>query len=243
MRKAIELLPLAEELNEVPVAALIVKDGEVIASGYNRRGVDGDPTAHAEIMALRAAGKNVIKLTRGYVFNTEYLLSADKIYTQETHYFEVDDFVTAFSFKQIALISDILKNRILEYHMERGVHFEDMASAFIGCDVKIGKGVTVGPNNVVKGNTYIKDNVVLGANNVLDTCIVEEGARVLSSHVSGSYIGENSVVGPFAHIRTGSIIGPSCVAEGCVLAENSVLEEGTCCVAGNITRAESKQGE
>ena len=57
MRKAIELLPLAEELNEVPVAALIVKDGEVIASGYNRRGVDGDPTAHAEIMALRAAGK------------------------------------------------------------------------------------------------------------------------------------------------------------------------------------------
>ncbi len=57
MRKAIELLPLAEELNEVPVAALIVKDGEIIASGYNRRGADGDPTAHAEIMALRAAGK------------------------------------------------------------------------------------------------------------------------------------------------------------------------------------------
>lgn len=57
MRKALELLPLAQELNEVPVAALIVKDGEIIASGYNRRGADSDPTAHAEVMALRAAGK------------------------------------------------------------------------------------------------------------------------------------------------------------------------------------------
>ncbi len=57
MRKAIELLPLAEELDEVPVAALIVKNGEIIASGYNRRGADSDPTAHAEVMALRAAGK------------------------------------------------------------------------------------------------------------------------------------------------------------------------------------------
>ncbi len=59
MRKAIELLPLAEELGEVPVAAIIVKDGEIIASGYNRRGADSDPTAHAEIMALRAAGKKL----------------------------------------------------------------------------------------------------------------------------------------------------------------------------------------
>lgn len=59
MRKAIELLPKAEALSEVPVAALIIRDGEIIASGYNRRGVDCDPTAHAEIMALREAGKTL----------------------------------------------------------------------------------------------------------------------------------------------------------------------------------------
>lgn len=57
MRRALELLPLAESIDEVPIAAVIVKDGEIIATGYNRRGADSDPTAHAEIMALRAAGK------------------------------------------------------------------------------------------------------------------------------------------------------------------------------------------
>ncbi len=184
-------------------------------------------TVFDAVAELRASGKNVIKLTRGYVINTEYLLSADKIYTQETHYFEVDDFVTAFSFKQVALISDILKNRILEYHMERGVHFEDMASAFIGCDVKIGKGVVIGPNNVIKGNTYIKDNVKILPNNVIDTCIIEENAVIDGSRLCKSYIGSGSYIGPFAVIGEGCIIGPSCRISGCAELKNRVLEEGS----------------
>ena len=133
------------EGDEIPslVRTLINRENGITVVLFSDTPLITKQTVFDAVEELRASGKNVIKLTRGYVFNTEYLLSADKIYTQETHYFEVDDFVTAFSFKQIALISDILKNRILEYHMERGVHFEDMASAFIGCDVKIGKGVTV----------------------------------------------------------------------------------------------------
>ena len=183
---------------------------------------------------LRASGKNVIKLTRGYVFDTEYLLRADKIYTQETHYFEVDDFVTAFSYKQVALISDILKNRILEFHMERGVHFEDMASAFVGCDVKIGKGVIIGPNNVIKGNTYIKDNARILSNNVIDTCIIEENAVINSSQLYKSYIGSGSTVGPFSVIGEGCIIGPSCRITGCVGMEKRVVEEGSV-ISGYMT--------
>ena len=57
MRRALELATLAAREGEVPVGALIVKDGELIAEGRNRPIAHHDPTAHAEIQALRAAGK------------------------------------------------------------------------------------------------------------------------------------------------------------------------------------------
>jgi len=46
----------AQSIGEVPVGAVIVRDGEIIATGHNRVITDSDPTAHAEIVALRAAG-------------------------------------------------------------------------------------------------------------------------------------------------------------------------------------------
>ena len=57
MRKAIELAEEAEIVKEVPVAALIVRGDEYIASAYNQPISSHDPTAHAEIAAIREAGK------------------------------------------------------------------------------------------------------------------------------------------------------------------------------------------
>ncbi len=56
MGEALELAARAEAEGEVPVGALLVRDGEVIGSGWNRTIAAHDPTAHAEILALRAAG-------------------------------------------------------------------------------------------------------------------------------------------------------------------------------------------
>jgi len=55
-------LALAEEAaahGDVPVGAVVVTEGRVIGRGANRRERDGDPTAHAEILALRDAGLNL----------------------------------------------------------------------------------------------------------------------------------------------------------------------------------------
>lgn len=57
MQQALELANLAGSNGDVPVGALIVIDDQVIASGYNERQSSGDPTAHAEIIALRAASR------------------------------------------------------------------------------------------------------------------------------------------------------------------------------------------
>lgn len=57
MRRALELATLAAREGEVPVGAVLVKEGQLIAEGRNRPIADHDPTAHAEIQVLRAAGK------------------------------------------------------------------------------------------------------------------------------------------------------------------------------------------
>jgi tRNA(adenine34) deaminase len=57
MQLALDQAQHAWALGEVPVGAVVVKDGAVIASGFNRPIGSHDPTAHAEIMALRAAAQ------------------------------------------------------------------------------------------------------------------------------------------------------------------------------------------
>ncbi|WP_444843557.1 tRNA adenosine(34) deaminase TadA [Duganella caerulea] len=57
MRQALEQAQHAWDLGEVPVGAVVVKDGVVIARGYNQPIGRHDPTAHAEIVALRAAAE------------------------------------------------------------------------------------------------------------------------------------------------------------------------------------------
>ena len=57
MRLAIELARHAASIGEVPIGCVVIDDltGEVIGRGYNRRETDHDPTAHAEVLALRQA--------------------------------------------------------------------------------------------------------------------------------------------------------------------------------------------
>ncbi len=55
MRRALELARRAAEQGEVPVGAVVVLDGRIIGEGWNRPIAASDPTAHAEIQAMRAA--------------------------------------------------------------------------------------------------------------------------------------------------------------------------------------------
>jgi tRNA(adenine34) deaminase len=55
MRLALAEAESAAAADDVPVGAVVLRDGELLASAGNRREQDGDPTAHAEILALRAA--------------------------------------------------------------------------------------------------------------------------------------------------------------------------------------------
>jgi tRNA(adenine34) deaminase len=56
MKEALQCARCALEVNEVPVGAVVVHDGEIVGRGFNRNILDHDPSAHAEMIALREAG-------------------------------------------------------------------------------------------------------------------------------------------------------------------------------------------
>lgn len=59
MQRALELAAQAASLGEVPVGAVVVIDGRIVGEGFNRPLDSADPTAHAEIEALRAAARTL----------------------------------------------------------------------------------------------------------------------------------------------------------------------------------------
>jgi tRNA(adenine34) deaminase len=59
MRRALELAKQARAEGEVPIGALVVLEDEIVGEGWNRPIASADPTAHAEIQAMRAAAKKL----------------------------------------------------------------------------------------------------------------------------------------------------------------------------------------
>ena len=57
MQQALDQAKLAAIAGEVPVGAVLVRDGQVISTGFNQPITNSDPSAHAEMMALRAAAQ------------------------------------------------------------------------------------------------------------------------------------------------------------------------------------------
>ncbi len=59
MRRTLDEAALALEHDDVPIGALAVLDGQIIGRGHNHREADGDPTAHAEMIAIRQAARHI----------------------------------------------------------------------------------------------------------------------------------------------------------------------------------------
>ena len=72
MRRALELAHRAEQEGEVPIGALLVLGNDIIGEGWNRPIAASDPTAHAEIQAMRAAAasRNNYRLTGATLYVT-----------------------------------------------------------------------------------------------------------------------------------------------------------------------------
>ena len=171
------------------------------------------------------SGRAVLKMTRGYVFSCSFLANADKIYSNDTVYFDEEDFITAFNFKQVGLITDILKNRILDFHMEQGVRFTDLTGTVIGCDVSIESGAVIGYGNILLGKTRICSGATLGNGNRLTDCVVKANAVINDTVANRAVIGENATVGPFVVLKN-SVVGDGATIGSFVELDDIEVESG-----------------
>ncbi|MGN1414161.1 MAG: UDP-N-acetylglucosamine diphosphorylase [Anaerovoracaceae bacterium] len=112
-------------------------------------------------------------------------------------------------------------------HMENGVEFVDLYTAYIEEEVEIGRGTLIGPCVTLKGNTVIGENCVIGQNSRVENCRIAAGVEIQSSVLLDSSVGEETKVGPFAYLRPGSSVGAHCKVGDFVEIKNSSFGDGS----------------
>ncbi len=154
---------------------------------------------------VHGRGLNVCKLTRGYVFKTEYIKRVNEIFAPQTYYFDEEDFIMAVNFKQLSLVSDILKTRIIEYHMKNGVHFESPDLVTIDANVAIGKNTKISGYTRLLGRTEIGENSEI-SDSIIESCKIFDGCILKSAHLQKSVIESGVSVGFGSNVTSGSYI-------------------------------------
>lgn len=147
---------------------------------------------------------NVFKFERGYVFDTEYAMQAQRIFASASSGpWSKNDFCVANSMEMVYNITNVLRNRIMDYYSSHGVQFVDKSTVFIDADVTIGDNVVIHPNNILEGFTEIQDNVVLGAGNHIINSKIGRNSKLMHCVIKNSFIKEGSNLEPFGFIDKG----------------------------------------
>lgn len=123
----------------------------------------------------------------------------------------------------LAKASQILKRRVNESLMRQGVTLIDPENTYISVDSHIGRDTVVYPGTVIMGHNTIGENCILGPNTELTNVTVDNDVEIKHSVVSDSTIGQNTTVGPFAHIRNHAQIGQRTRVGNFVEVKNTTL--------------------
>ena len=161
---------------------------------------------------IQNKGLNVCKLTRGIVYKTDYIKRVGEVFAPQTYYFDEEDFIQVVNFKQLAYVSDVLKSRIIDYHMNNGVYFECPDRVIIDANVSIGKNSRILGDSKLYGKTQIGEYAVIDSscikssklfnrvsveNSLIEKSVIEQDVKIESnSSVScGSLLNKNSIIG------------------------------------------------
>jgi bifunctional UDP-N-acetylglucosamine pyrophosphorylase/glucosamine-1-phosphate N-acetyltransferase len=122
----------------------------------------------------------------------------------------------------------IMRERIINGWLNKGVNFMDTDSVFIAPNVKIGKGTQIYPNVCLEGNTRVGSGCTIYPHvRILDSTIDDEAIIKDFTLIEGSVVKKRASVGPFARIRPGSQIGEEARIGNFVEVKKSVIGSGT----------------
>ncbi len=127
----------------------------------------------------------------------------------------------------VSVAEKVLREKINKFHMLNGVSIINPETVTIGHDVQIESNVTIYPNTYITGPSIIKTGAKVGPNTEIHTSTIHENVKVKHSLVFDSEVHDNTVIGPFAHLRNGASIGKYNRIGNFVEVKNSKTGNGT----------------
>ncbi len=127
----------------------------------------------------------------------------------------------------ISIAEKYLRDSINKGHMLNGVSIVNPETVTIGHNVIIEDGVWIYPNTTLMGHTIIKRGAIIGPNTEIVDSLIHDKAEIRHSIVLDSEVGENSTVGPFAHVRGHAVIGKNNRIGNFVEVKKSSTGDGT----------------
>lgn len=128
---------------------------------------------------------------------------------------------------QLAQAYATLQERVKTDWMRAGVTMIDPASITIDDDVQIESDAILEPQTHLRGRTTIRTGCRIGPNTTISNSTIGSNSRVTYSVVTDTEIGEQSSIGPFAHLRGQANIGDRCRIGNFVEVKNSTLQADT----------------
>jgi len=145
--------------------------------------------------------QNVKKLKRGYIFKTEYVRSVPNIYAPEIKNELIEDFTMIRNIADYHKALAIMKNRIINFHLTKGVLMVDPNSVHIDAEVDIASGTIIEENNYLYGNTVVENDVVLQPNNVVKNSLIGKGAILCGAYIENAKINPGTIVERYEKIK------------------------------------------
>ena len=138
----------------------------------------------------------VCKMPRGWVFETKSIKDAELPEAVDVPNLDEEDFVVAYNYTQVALVSAIMRGRINTAFLRKGVNIADPLNAYISAEATIGKGTRIGPGVVIRGATKIGKNCRITNCVEIKNSQIGEGTKIAHmSYVGDATVGANCNIG------------------------------------------------
>ena len=125
----------------------------------------------------------------------------------------------------LAEAETLMQARIQETHMRNGVTILAPNSTSISADAIIGRDTVLKPGVVIEGKTVIGEDCIIGPNSQITNSTIGERTEIKQSVLTDSVVGNDTAVGPFAHLRPQAQLGNDVKIGNFVEVKKSVIED------------------
>lgn len=196
-----------KKINEINTGLMIVNN-EVLFSELRKINNDNKKNEYYLTDLVKIMLKDQLKVGTYTVDDSSKILGVNDLY-------------------MLSIAEEELRNRINKQHMLSGVCMINPDTITIAPDVEIGQNVVIEPNTYIYGISKIGDNSHIGPLSELRNAIIGENVWVRHSIIYNSIVKNNTVIGPFAHLRDGAVIGESNRIGNFVEVKNSTTGKNT----------------